>query len=106
MAGGLIFDAMIRRNSTVPEDLFIAHIGFMDTFARGLLCAHAMLEESDLPRMKNARYQSWESAEAKRFEAGKMDLSALRAVALKNSGLAKTSGKQEKYENLCNQYLR
>jgi xylose isomerase len=105
-AGGLNFDAKIRRNSTDPEDLFIAHIGGMDTFARGLLCAHAMLEESELPRMKSARYQSWESPEAKRFEAGKMDLSALRAVALKNPGLAKTSGKQEKYENLFNQFLR
>jgi len=105
-AGGLNFDAKVRRNSTDVEDLFLAHIGGMDTFARGLLCAHAMLEESALPGMRRARYQSWDSEAGRRYESGKMDLLALRGLALKNPVPSRTSGKQEKYENLFNQFLR
>jgi xylose isomerase len=103
--GGINFDAKIRRNSTDAADLFHAHIGGIDSFARSLLTAHAILEKSDYKKIRKERYQSFDSAAAKAFEAGKATLEDLRAYAIKNGEPAVLSGKQEYLENIINNYL-
>ncbi|MDG1571174.1 xylose isomerase [Robiginitalea sp. M366] len=103
--GGVNFDAKIRRNSTDLADIFYAHIGGMDAFARALLTAHAVMTESRIPEMRKARYASFDSGAGKDFEAGKLSLEDLRAYAGKHPDIAKISGQQELYENILNQYL-
>lgn len=103
--GGFNFDAKTRRNSTDLEDLFIAHIGGMDAFARGLLVAHKLLTETDYLKMKHARYASYESGDGERFESGKLGLTDLAKIAAKTGTPKLQSGKQEQYENLVNQFL-
>lgn len=103
--GGLNFDAKIRRNSTDIEDLFIAHIGGMDTFARGLITADKLLTQSDFRKMRNDRYASFDSGDGARFEKGGLSLEALRDLAEQKGEPKKISGKQELYENLINQFL-
>ena len=102
--GGINFDAKTRRNSTDLEDLFYAHIGGMDAFARALLVAQGMLEESPYKQWRADRYASFDTAEGKAFESGEMDLETLRALAEKGEP-TQTSGRQEMYENLVNQYI-
>ena len=81
--GGMNFDAKLRRNSTDPEDIFIAHISGMDAMARALLNAAAIVEESPLPQMLKDRYASFDAGEGKRFEKGEMSLEELVAHAKK-----------------------
>ncbi|MFN8239941.1 MAG: xylose isomerase [Bacteroidales bacterium] len=103
--GGINFDAKIRRNSTDPEDLFIAHISGMDTFARALVIAEKILRETDYLKLKKARYSSFDKGKGKEFEAGKLTLENLRTIA-KASGEPETrSGKQEMLEQLINMYI-
>jgi len=103
--GGINFDAKIRRNSTDPEDLFIAHISAMDVFARALKIAHEILTASELPGWKTGRYASFSSGKGAEFEQGKLTLEDMRAYALANGEPAVTSGKQELYEQLINLYI-
>lgn len=103
--GGMNFDAKVRRNSTDLEDLFIAHIGSMDTIARGLLIADRILSESDYPKLKAARYASYDSGNGAAFERGELGLEALRDLAVKMGEPKQISGKQELIENLINQYI-
>ncbi|MDF2187995.1 xylose isomerase [Paraflavitalea sp. CAU 1676] len=103
--GGINFDAKIRRNSTDPEDLFHAHIGGVDAFARALITADAILQKSSYRKLREDRYNSYESAEAKAFESGKSTLEDLRDYAIKNGEPATRSGKQELIENIINNYL-
>jgi xylose isomerase len=103
--GGLNFDAKVRRESTDAEDLFLAHIGGMDAFARGLQVAHALLTKSPWEKWRKQRYASFDKGAGKDFEDGKLKLKDLHALALKNGEAKKISGKQERYENLLNQYL-
>src|SRR6201988_4159617 len=63
--GGINFDAKIRRNSTDAADLFYAHIGGMDTFARALLVADAVLQKSDYHKFRKERYSSFDSGKGK-----------------------------------------
>jgi xylose isomerase len=105
ITGGLNFDAKVRRNSTDLEDLFIAHIGGMDAFARGLEVAAKLLEHSPLPTLRKDRYASFGADDGLAFTQGKLDLSSLAALAAKNENLPSLSGKQELIENLINQYL-
>ena len=56
--GGTNFDAKTRRNSTDLDDIFLAHIGGMDAFARALMCAAAIIEQSDYTKMRAERYAS------------------------------------------------
>ncbi|MGD0340657.1 MAG: xylose isomerase [Bacteroidales bacterium] len=100
--GGINFDAKIRRNSTDKEDLFIAHISGMDTFARALVIANKILNESDYLKMRKKRYASFDKGPGKDFENGKLTLSMLRDIAVKNGEPAVTSGKQELFEQLIN----
>ena len=103
--GGINFDAHIRRNSTDIEDIFIAHISGMDTFARGLLVADKIMKESDYLQMRKKRYASFDRGPGKDYERGKLTLQNLRDIALKNGEPKTISGKQELYEQLINMYL-
>lgn len=103
--GGINFDAKVRRNSTDLEDLFHAHIGGVDTFARALITADTILQKSAYKKIRQDRYNSYDSAEAKAFEAGQSTLEDLRAYAVKNGEPATRSGKQEYIENIINNYL-
>jgi xylose isomerase len=105
LVGGLNFDAKPRRESTDMEDLFIAHIGGMDAFARGLEVAHALLNDSPWESWRRQRYASFDSGAGADFAAGKLGLAELAALAAKNGEPEQISGKQERYENLLNQYL-
>ncbi len=103
--GGLNFDAKVRRESVDLEDIAIGHIGGMDAFARGLEVAHALLTRSSLPADRKNRYRSFDGGAGADFERGKLDLTALRDIAAKSGEPPLESGKQERYENLLNQYL-
>ena len=104
--GGTNFDAKLRRNSTDPEDLFIAHISAMDAMARGLLSAAAILEESELPKMLKERYASFDAGEGKRFEDGRMTLEELVDYAKSHGEPAVISGQQEKYETIVALHIK
>lgn len=98
--GGSNFDAKLRRNSTDPEDIFIAHISGMDAMARALENAAEILENSELPRMVKERYASFDSGKGKDFEDGKLSLEDLVAYAKRHGEPAQISGKQEFYETI------
>jgi len=104
--GGVNFDAKIRRNSTDMDDLFHAHIGSMDAFARSMIIAESILEKSDYLQKRKERYSSYDSGIGKDFETGKLSLEDLRNHALAAGEPKMTSGKQECYENLINRYIQ
>ncbi|UII76288.1 xylose isomerase [Flagellimonas sp. HMM57] len=103
--GGINFDAKTRRNSTDLEDLFYAHIGGMDVFARSIILADKILEKSNYRKLREERYASFSSGAGKSFKNGKLSLDDLTRLALENSKLEQFSGKQELFENIINQYL-
>ncbi len=103
--GGINFDAKRRRNSTDPADLFYAHIGGMDAFARALLIAERILDDGTYRRIRAGRYASFEGVEGKKFEQGKMNLEELRDFAVSGGEPATISGRQEYLENLINRFI-
>jgi xylose isomerase len=103
--GGINFDAKIRRNSTDPQDLFYAHIGGMDVFARALITADAILQQSEYKKIRADRYASYDAGPGKDFEQGKLSLEDLRNIAISAGEPATISGKQEFIENLINRYI-
>jgi xylose isomerase len=103
--GGINFDAKIRRNSTDIEDIFIAHVSGMDTFARALLIAEKILKDSDYLKLKKQRYESFDKGKGKDFEKGKLSLDKLRTIAQEIGEPATISGKQELLEQLINMYI-
>ena len=103
--GGINFDAKTRRNSTDLEDIFYAHIGGMDAFARALLVADAILEKSAYEDLRTERYSSFDGGEGKAFENGNLDLATLASLAEKNGEPSQRSGKQELFENIINNYI-
>ncbi|QBG48608.1 xylose isomerase [Verrucomicrobia bacterium S94] len=103
--GGTNFDAKVRRNSTDLEDLFIAHISGMDTFARALVIADRILNESPYRKLRADRYASFSEGKGAEFAAGKLTLEELAAIAAENGEPAQISGKQELYEALINRYI-
>ena len=104
--GGLNFDAKVRRESFEPIDLFYAHIGGMDAFARGLEIAAAILADGELARMLAGRYASWDSGVGAEIEAGKHDFASLEKYMLaKGEAAANASGRQELLENIVNRYV-
>lgn len=103
--GGVNFDAKTRRNSTDLEDIFIAHIGGMDVFARALLVAHDILTKSPYKKMRADRYASFQSGNGAKFEKGELSLEDLRKIAHEVGEPAQLSGKQELYEMILNQYI-
>ena len=104
--GGTNFDAKLRRSSTDPEDIFIAHISAMDAMAHALLNAAAILEESPVPQMVKERYASFDSGLGKKFEEGQASLEDLYNYSVKNGVPAAASGKQELYETMLNLYAK
>ncbi len=103
--GGINFDAKTRRNSTDLEDLFYAHIGGMDTFARALLVANDVLKHSKYRVLRAERYSSFNTRNGKRFEKGTLSLEALAKLAIKQGEPQVRSGRQELFENIINQYI-
>lgn len=105
LGGGINFDAKTRRNSTDLTDLFYAHIGGMDTFARALLVANDVLHESDYLNLRKTRYRSFDSGHGADFAAGKLSFAELASLAHKNGEPQPRSGQQELLENIINQYI-
>ena len=103
--GGVNFDAKTRRNSTDLEDIFYAHIGSMDLFAKALLIADDILNNSPYKKMRSERYASFDTGKGADYEAGKLKLTDLRDYALAAGEPKLQSGKQEAYENLINRHI-
>ena len=103
--GGLNFDAKLRRQSTDPVDLFYAHIGGMDTFARALKIADQIIQDGRLDELMRLRYASWDSDFGRSIEAGNASMAELEAHALKTNVQSIDSGRQELIENLLNGYF-
>lgn len=104
-SGGVNFDAKIRRNSTDREDLFHAHIGGIDVFARALITADAILQKSKYKEIRKNRYASYDEGKGKEFEEGKLTLLDLREYAIQHGEPEARSGQQELLENLVNRYI-
>src|SRR5690606_27177875 len=98
--GGINFDAKVRRNSTDLEDKFIAHISGMDVFARGLICAHNILENSNYRKLRAERYSSFDKGNGAEFEKGNLSLEDLSKIAKANGEPKQISGKQELFEQI------
>jgi xylose isomerase len=104
--GGVNFDAKVRRESFEPVDLFHAHIGGMDAFARGLKIAAAMRADGALQKLVDERYASWSGALGRRIESGSESFESLEKEMLAKGDAAPcSSGRQELFENLVNTYL-
>jgi xylose isomerase len=103
--GGINFDAKTRRNSTDLADIFYAHIGGMDMFARALMTAHAILEDGEFDALRKNRYLSFDSGKGKQFEKGQLKLEDLKSLAMKGGEPNVRSGQQEYYENLLNRFI-
>jgi xylose isomerase len=104
--GGVNFDAKVRRESFEPVDLFYAHIGGMDAFARGLKTASAIRKDGRLADFVKERYSSYDSGVGAKIEAGKTSFKELEAYMLKKGEAeANTSGRQEFLENLINEFI-
>ena len=105
--GGLNFDAKVRRESYEPVDIFHAHIGGMDAFARGLKIAHAIIEDGRLDEFVRTRYASYDSGIGAKISSRKTNFTELEkyALSLPESPLP-GSGRQEMLENLFNDFMR
>jgi len=104
--GGVNFDAKVRRESFEPLDLFYAHIGGMDTFARGLKIASAIRKDGRLAEFVKHRYASWDTGIGAKIEAGKASFTDLEAYMLKKGEAdGNVSGRQEFLENLINEFI-
>ncbi len=105
-SGGVNFDAKVRRESIEPVDLFHAHIGGMDAFARGLKIAAAIRKDGRLDQFVNDRYASWNQGLGKKIENGAVGFAELEKYMLqKGEADANTSGRQEFLENLINEFI-
>jgi xylose isomerase len=103
--GGFNFDAKVRRESTDLDDMFIAHIGGMDAFARGLVIADKILADPRSAQLREGRYTSFDAGEGKRFEDGELGLADLRDIAASSGEPEQISGRQELVENLINDHM-
>jgi xylose isomerase len=104
--GGVNFDAKVRRESYEPIDLFHAHVGGMDAFARGLIIAAAIREDGELDAFVKQRYGSWDQDIGGEIEAGRADFKSLEEYMLEKGEISPNqSGRQEMLENLINRYL-
>ena len=104
--GGVNFDAKVRRESFEPIDLFHAHIGGMDTFARGLKVAAAIRADGALAEVVRDRYENWDSGIGAEIESGKQSFESLESYMLEKGEISPNkSGRQEMIENLINHYI-
>jgi xylose isomerase len=100
------FDAKVRRESHEPVDLFHAHIGGMDAFARGLKIAAAIRADGRLENFVKERYGSWDTGIGKDIERGQASFESLDAYMLdKGDVTPNASGRQEFLENLINEFI-
>ena len=104
-SGGLNFDAKVRRGSIDGKDLFYAHIGGMDTFARGLMIAQKIMDDGILTEFVTERYQSWSDELGQKILAGKSDFFEMEAHVKASGEPARKSGRQEYLENIINGYI-
>jgi len=105
-SGGLNFDAHVRRSSIDPMDLFHAHIGGMDAFARGLLIAHRLIQDKALSAFIDKRYESYRSGIGAKIMAGKVGFVELEKYILEQGMPTMKSGRLEMLENILNDYIR
>jgi xylose isomerase len=103
--GGTNFDAKVRRGSNDPMDLFYAHIGGMDTFARALLVAHAIIEDKAVSNIIAERYRSFDSGIGARMMSGQVGLEEIERWVSEKGHPSLQSGRQEMLENLIHSYL-
>ena len=104
--GGVNFDAKVRRESFEPIDLFYAHIGGMDAFARGLKIAAAMRADQALENIVSERYSSWESELGQNIESGSIGFQELEAIIMAEGDASpNASGRQELIEHIVNRYI-
>jgi xylose isomerase len=103
--GGINFDAKRRRNSTDPADLFYAHIGGVDLFARALVIADKILGQGEYKKIRTDRYASFDSGKGAAFEKGSLTLEDLREAAIAGGEPKIISGRQEYLENLINRNI-
>ncbi|MCG6915512.1 xylose isomerase [bacterium BMS3Abin03] len=104
-SGGFNFDAKVRRSSNDPTDLFYAHIGGMDAFAKGLLIAHKMIEDKALSNFIEERYSSFNSGIGEKIISGNVGLEDLEKHIIKEGMPVLKSGRQEMLENILNSYI-
>jgi xylose isomerase len=103
--GGLNFDAKRRRESHEPIDLFHAHVGGMDTFARGLKSAATIRADGRMKEFVANRYGGWDEGVGAKIERGESNLADLEAHALSKEPAPPSSGRQEMLENLFNEFI-
>ena len=104
--GGVNFDAKVRRESYEPVDLFHAHIGGMDAFARGLKIAAAIRADGRLDKFVKERYGSWDTGMGQKIEEGEASFASLETYMLEKGDVTpNTSGRQEYLENLINEFI-
>ncbi|MEN6521251.1 MAG: xylose isomerase [Armatimonadota bacterium] len=103
--GGLNFDAKVRRQSIDPEDLFYAHIGAMDAFARGLKTAARIIEDGRLAEIVKERYKGWDFGIGSEIESRRAGFEELEAYTLEHGEPHVQSGRQEMIENILNEYI-
>ncbi len=104
--GGVNFDAKVRRESFEPIDLFYAHIGGMDAFARGLKIAAAIRADGQLSEMLEQRYASWDTGIGAEIESGRADFKSLETYCLaKGEIMPNQSGRQELLEHIVNRFI-
>ncbi|MDA7541605.1 xylose isomerase, partial [bacterium] len=104
--GGVNFDAKVRRESFEPIDLFYAHIGGMDAFAKGLKVAAAIRADNALDGFVADRYSSFDEGIGKQIENGEVGFKELEAYMLEKGDVdPNKSGRQEFLENVVNRYM-
>jgi xylose isomerase len=103
--GGLNFDAKVRRQSHTTEDLFYAHIGGMDAFARGLEIAQAILDDGRWKAIVDERYKGWESGLGQGILNGQSSFDECERFVRSNGEPDRKSGRQEMLENLINEFV-
>ncbi len=104
--GGVNFDAKVRRESFEPVDLFHAHIGGMDAFARGLKIASAIRADGELSEFVQQRYRTWDTGVGAEIESGQASFTSLEQYMLEKGDISPNpSGRQEMLEHLINRYL-
>lgn len=104
-AGGINFDAKVRRASFEPEDLFYAHIAGMDSFAKGLKVSARLIEDRVLEDVVDRRYSSFSEGIGADIVSGKATLKSLEAYALTLPKIVNKSGRQELIKSVLNQYI-
>jgi len=103
--GGLNFDAKVRRSSNDPYDLFHAHIGGMDAFAKGLLVAHEIIKDKAFSKFIEERYSSFDAGIGAKIMKRKVGFRDLERWIIKEGKPETKSGRQEMLENVLNSYL-